>query len=71
MAVGRHDAARRRRRERKITGQNLIYMALTRTIEVPADWAILMSAGTQQSTLCDPEHNVGVPECPSLDTAPK
>ena len=71
MAVGVPDAIRLRRCERKITGQNLIYMALTRTIEEPADWAILMSAGTQQSTLCDPEHNVGVPECPSLDTAPK
>jgi hypothetical protein len=46
--------------ERNVTGQDLIYLDLTRIIEVSAERAIPMSAGTQQPPLCDPEHNQGV-----------
>ncbi|BBY30860.1 hypothetical protein GCM10023114_28720 [Mycolicibacterium sediminis] len=46
--------------ESELTRQKLIYTPLTRTIEEPADWAILMSAGAQQPQPCDPGHNVGV-----------
>ncbi len=46
--------------EGKITRHSLIYTDLTRIIERPVGWAILMPTGTQQFPLCDPEHNLGV-----------
>lgn len=46
--------------ERNVTRQSLIYLKLTRIIEVSAERAIPMPTGTQQPPLCDPEHNKGV-----------